>query len=186
MSEPVQGRTRRYRRAALAQRLLSHAPDAAAALDWDTLGSAPDWLVWPEPQATRFQCQVGALLCAPQVRLWIDAPRVAAAARALGHPYLQALLRLPETLTLPHDVAGCPRITAAGQVAPLLRAAGVGVLLASLPAGPLRRAAGALLAPLGASAMVGALAQSLVARTLLLAEQAGACSVAAPIDAVAA
>ena len=80
-----------------------------------------------------------------------------------------------ETHVMPHNF-----------IAPLLRAAGVGVLLASLPAGPLRRAAGALLAPLGASAMVGALAQSLVARTLLLAEQAGASSVAAPIDAVVA
>jgi len=150
---------------------MAHAPAAAADLDWDALDAAPDWLAWPEAQALALQYRVGALLCAPTIRLWIDAPRLAAAARVVGAEYLQALLSLPDQQVLPRDLADCPRIDRPEQVAPLLRAAGAAVMLAALPAGPLRRAVASTLAPITASPMAGALAESLVARAQRLAAQ---------------
>lgn len=162
---------RRRLRAAVGERLMVHAPAAAAELDWDALDAAPAWLAWPEAQAIALQYRVGALLGAPAIRLWIDAPRLAAAARAVGAEYLQALLSLPDPQVLPGDLTECPRIDRPEQVAPLLRAAGAAVMLAALPAGPLRRAVASTLAPITASPMAGALAESLVARAQRLAAQ---------------
>jgi hypothetical protein len=167
----ARARQRRRQRAAVGERLMAHAPAAAAELDWDALDAAPDWLAWPEAQALALQYRVGALLCAPTIRLWIDAPRLAATARAVGAEYLQALLSLPDQQVLPRDLADCPRIDRPEQVAPLLRAAGAAVMLAALPAGPLRRAVASTLAPITASPMAGALAESLVARAQRLAAQ---------------
>lgn len=167
-------RQRRCLRAAVAERLMAHAPAAAAELDWDALDAAPAWLAWPEAQATALQCRVGALICAPTIRLWIDAPRLAAAARVVGTEYLQALLALPDQQVLPRDLADCPRIDCPEQVAALLRAAGAAVMLAALPVGPLRRAVSSTLAPITASPMAGALAESLVARAQRLALQPAA------------
>jgi hypothetical protein len=89
----------------------------------------------------------------------------------VGADYLQALLSLPDQQVLPRDLADCPRIDRPEQVAPLLRAAGAGVMLAALPAGSLHRAVASTLAPLTASPMAGALAESLVARAQRLSAQ---------------
>jgi len=168
LAQAAGARERRRLRALTAERVLAHAPEAAAELDWDVLDAAPDWLAWPEAEALRFQCQVGALQCAPAIRLWIDAPRLAAARSLLGGPVLQALLDLPDSPLLPHDRVLCPRIDSAGQVAPMLRAAGAAVLLSALPPGPLRRAVEAAMAPTRASNMAPVLAQSLIERTRAL------------------
>jgi hypothetical protein len=160
---PVDTATRRRHRAAIARRLLAAAPDAAATLDWDTLDTAPAWLALGDAELMVLSRQVGAILCAASIRLWIDGARIGAARAALGAGFLQALQTLPETQLLPRNVAPCPRIDSAEQVAPMLRTSGIGVLLASLPSGPLRRAATALLGST-ASTMAPALAQSLVSR----------------------
>ena len=168
-SEPAttDAATRRHRRAAVARRLLAAAPDAAGSLDWETLDTAPTWIALSDTELMVLARQVGAVLCAASVRLWIDGARLGAARTALGGPFLQALLALPDAQVLPRNVAPCPRIDSAEQVAPVLRTSGLGVLLASLPSGPLRRAASALLGST-ASAMAPALAQALVSRAQTL------------------
>jgi hypothetical protein len=155
--------TRRRNRATLARRLLAAAPDAASSLDWDALDAAPAWLAMSEPELMVLARQVGAVLCAASIRQWIDGARLGAARAALGAPFLQALLAMPDAQVLPRNVAPCPRIDTAEQVAPMLRTSGLGVLLASLPSGPLRRAATALLGS-AASTMAPALAHTLVSR----------------------
>jgi hypothetical protein len=167
-------RDQRRRRAAVARRLLTREHGAGsdlAAVDWDSLLAAPDWLALPEPQLVGLQCRVGALLCAPTIRLWIDGQRLAAARAVLGAPFLQALLALPAAQVLPRNVAASPRIDSAEQVGTQLRAAGAGVLLAALPSGPLRHSVEAAWAPCTASAMAGVLAQSLLARAQALVAQ---------------
>lgn len=130
-------------RAAVARRLLQQAPEAAAALDWDTLDRAPAWLALPEEELHTLQHRLGAVQCAAALRLWIDAARLGAARDVLGDPFLQAVLGLPDDTAAPTP----PRIEAADQVAPVLRQVGAAVLLGSLPAGRLRRAVQAALAP---------------------------------------
>jgi len=159
----VDASARRRCRAAVARRLLAAAPDAASALDWDALDGAPAWLALSDAELMMLARQVGAMLCAASIRLWIDGARLGAARTALGAPFLQALLALPDAQVLPRNVAPCPRIDNAEQVAPMLRTSGLGVLLASLPSGPLRRAAAALLGST-ASTMASALAHTLVSR----------------------
>ena len=163
----IDAAARRHRRAAVARRLLAAAPDAAGSLDWETLDTAPAWLALSDPELMVLARQVGAVLCASSVRLWIDGARLGAARAALGAPFLQALQALPDAQVLPRNVAPCPRIDSAEQVAPMLRTSGLGVLLASLPNGPLRRAATALLGST-ASTMAAALAQALVSRAQTL------------------
>jgi hypothetical protein len=165
--------TRRRRRAAVARRLLAVAPEAAAALDWDTLDAAPGWIALSDTELAVLARQVGALLCAASIRLWIDGARIAAARAAVGAPFLQALLALPEAQVLPLNVAPCPRIDNAEQVAPMLRTSGLGVLLASLSNGTLRRAAVAVLGTTP-STMAPALAESLVTRVRTLTRPAAA------------
>ncbi len=172
MAASDDARERRRQRAAVAQRLRQRAPDAVGTLDWDALDAAPGWLALPEDQLTRFECQVGALLCAPSLRLWIDGARLNAARGAVGAPFLQALRALPSSQILPGNVAPSPRIDHAEQVAPALRAAGASVLLASMLPGPLRLVVGAALAPATPAPMAGPLAQSLISRVLTLRETA--------------
>jgi len=160
-------RSRRRRRAAVARRLLAVAPEAAAALDWEALDAAPGWLAMSDTDLMVLARQVGALLSAASIRLWIDGARIAAARTALGGPFLQALQALPEAQVLPRNVAPSPRIDSAEQVAPLLRTSGLAVLQASLSNATLRRAAASMLGN-HASTMAPALAQSLVARAQTL------------------
>lgn len=162
---------RRRQRAAVAEQLIARAPHAVDAIDWDTLDGAPEWMAWGAEPLAALQHQVGALVLAPEMRLWIDAPRLAAATRVLGAPLLQALLALPDGEMLPRDVTPAPRIERADHVAPSLRACGASVLLASLSGGELRQAAALLLTPTRPSPMAGALARSLVVRAMQLAAQ---------------
>jgi len=162
---------KRQQRAALAQRLRQRAADAVGSLDWDALDAAPSWLALSDAELQRFEAQVGAMLCAPMVKLWIDGPRLTAARIALGAGFLQALRSLPPTQMLPSNVAPCPRIDNAEQVAPLLRNAGVSVLLASMQPGPLRSVVTTALATGAPAAMAAPLAQSLVARAVAMAAQ---------------
>ena len=160
--------SKRQQRAVVAQRLRQRAADAVGSLDWDALDAAPAWLALPDAELQRFEAQVGALLCAPIVKLWIDGQRLTAARAVLGAGFLQALRALPSTQMLPSNVAPCPRIDSAEQVAPMLRSAGVSVLLASMQPGPLRSVVGSALAGTPA-AMAAPLAQSLIARAISLA-----------------
>ncbi len=144
-----------------------------AELSWDMLDRAPFWLGLPEAALATFECQVGAMLCAPALRLWIDGPRLAAARAALGDAFLQTLLAQPDADSIPIGLIDCPRIDAAGQVSTLLQATGAAVLLASMPHGALRRAADKALAPAEASPMAEALAHALVARAQGVAAGAG-------------
>jgi hypothetical protein len=179
-------RARRAVRAAAARRLLGAAPDCAGTLDWDTLAQSPHWLALPEAALARFARRLGAVLCAPAVKLWIDGPRIAAARAALGDAFLQALLAEPDVPAI--DAGGRARQESAERLPGLLQAGGAGVLLASLPAGPLRRAAAALLGPAVDLALTPALAHTLIARTQALAAGAAnddaAAGDALPRDAV--
>jgi len=168
---PQRARARRRQRAAVAAQLIARAPHAVGAIDWETLDGAPEWMACDAERLEALQHQVGALVLAPELRLWIVAPRLSAAQRALGSPLLHALLALPEGEMLPRDVTPAPRIERAQQVAPSLRACGASVLLAALPSGELRQAAALLLAPTRPSPMAGALARSLVVRAQQLAAQ---------------
>jgi hypothetical protein len=157
----------RRRRATVAQRLIDLAPAAAAALDWDALDQAPDWLGLPDAAFVILQSRVGALLYAPALRLWIDGPRLAAARVLLGAAVLDDLLAQPES-AMPRGLANVPRIDAAAQVGPLLKAAGTAVLLAALPAGTLREAVCQALAPVLPSPMSHELAETLISRARAL------------------
>lgn len=159
----------RRHRAAVARRLADH--EAAAALDWDLLGRAPDWLALPEEDLAAFQRRVGAVFQARAIRLWIDGARIGAAKVALGEGFLARLLALPDSVSIPMELLGVPRAETAAQVAPLLRDSGAAVLLATLSPGALRRAAAALLAPASASSMAAELASTLVERTRSLAAE---------------
>jgi hypothetical protein len=155
----------RRRRALAAQYVLARAPAAAAELDWDALAQAPDWLV---AQGPAFECRVGAMLCVAEIRLWIDAPRLAAARRVLGASFLQALLAQPDSPGAAL-LAPLPRIVGAEQVAPRLREVGASVVLAALADGALGAALEQALAPLHPLPIAAALAQSLVERTAAMA-----------------
>jgi hypothetical protein len=171
-ADRAQAREQRRLRAAIAARLQFKAPAAAATLDWDALDRAPAWLALPERALATLQRQVGALLYAPDMRLWIDGRRLAAARVALGEAFLNALLAQRDAALMPLDAAARARIETAEQVAARLAAAGAAVLLAAIPAGALREVAAAAMAPLSAAAMACELAQSLVARALVLSAQA--------------
>lgn len=162
---------RRRQRAAVAEQLIARVPHAVEAIDWNALDGAPEWMAWDAERLEALQHRVGALVLAPELRLWIDAPRLAAATRALGAPMLHALLALPDGEMLPRDVTPAPHIVRADQVAQSLRACGASVLLAALPSAELRQATSLLLTPTRPSPMAGALARSLVARTIQLAAQ---------------
>jgi len=168
-----EGRARRQQRAMVAQRLRSRAADTVASLNWDALDAAPGWLALSDGALQRFEAQVGALLCAPMLKLWIDGPRLGAARAALGAAFLQALRALPSTQMLPSNVAPCPRIDSAEQVTLQLRGAGASVLLASMQPGTLRSVVAAAMASATPAAMAAPLAQSLIARTVALAAQPG-------------
>ncbi len=182
MAAPAQGpaaaiaatRARRHRRAAVAQRLLAKGGDAIAAIDWDGLDRAPEWLSLAEPQLAILMRQVGAVVCAPQIRLWIDGPRVAAAREALGECFMRALAAQRDAPQLPGDLAPQARIDEAGQVAGQLQSCGAAVLLATLTDGLLRRAAAAAFAPATAAPMAVELAQSLIQSARALAAQGAA------------
>jgi hypothetical protein len=161
---------RRRRRAALARRVLEKAPSAAAALDWAQLGSAPDWLALSEPALALRARRIGALLCAPAMRLWIDGRRLSAARAALGDAYLQAVLDRRDVPAV--EPADRPRLDAAEHVGPLLQATGGGVLLASLAPGALQRVATDLLAPVATLEIAPVLAESLMAQARVLEDKA--------------
>jgi hypothetical protein len=164
-------RERRSRRAAVAARLLASGADGISAIDWEMLDNAPAWLGLTEAKLATLQRQVGALLYAPEIRLWIDGARLGAARAALGDAYLQALLNQRDLLAFPQDGAPRPRIDSAEKVATHLQLVGAALLLASLPQGALRRAVTAAMAPTAAAPVAFELAQSLVARAQTLAAQ---------------
>jgi hypothetical protein len=137
----------RLRRAAVAERVLSIAPQPPAALDWDALDQAPAWLALEDPAFATFQCRVGAVLCGRSLRMWIDRGRLDAAQAVLGAPFLRALLADESSAAVPSGLPACPEIDSPTRVQPVLRAAGGSVLLASLPGGELRDVIGRLLAP---------------------------------------
>lgn len=166
------GTSRRSRRAAVAQRLLAKAPGGVEPIDWDTLDRAPAWLALDDTELATLQCRIGAVLCAPALRLWIDGPRLNAARNLLGEPFLLALLAQPESASIPADLIASPRIDSAALAGLQLRSAGAAVLLASLTHGALRRAASVALAPGAASTLSQALAESLVAQAEALAVDA--------------
>jgi len=158
----------RQHRAGVAERLMATAPQAAASLDWDSLGRAPAWLALPEAGFAMFQCRVGAVLCGNAIRLWIDRGRLAAAETALGADFLRALRSQPDSASIPIGLVACPEIDSASLVAPVLRVAGASVLLASMASGVLRDTIGAALAPVTASTMAPELAATLVVRAQAL------------------
>lgn len=162
----MEARVRRRNRAAVAARLIARAPEKVAAVEWEMLDRAPEWLALPDAALGSFCARVGAVQLAPTMRLWIDGARIAAARAAIGDAYLQAVLAdAPNT---PHAVQ--PPIPAA-DVRRALTAAGAGVLIAAFPPGPMREAVGATFAPIEAAPMVPDLAQAIVARAQTLSER---------------
>jgi hypothetical protein len=159
----------RRRRAAIAERLLARSPTEAAALDWDALDQAPDWLALPEQEFAALQCRVGAILHAPNMRLWIDGARIAAARAAVGEQFLRQLLADSTGPSLPRALSMRRRIDAAAHVGLALAGAGAAVLLAALPPGPLRDAATAILAPSEPAEIHPQLAQATLSRVRALA-----------------
>ncbi len=168
MQRAIEAREHRRRCAAVAARLLERAPRAAPTLDWDSLAQVPAWLAWPDAALTALQRQVGALLCAPALRLWIDAPRLAAARSVLGERFLQVLLA-PSPWTpprVPDDLP--PRIDHAQEVHAALQSAGAAVLIASLPTATLRAAAAALLSHEAAAGLSMSAAQAVIEHAMAL------------------
>lgn len=163
----------RRRRANVARRLVAGAPALANHLEWHDLDAAPGWLAASDEQLARFCCRVGALACAPAIRLWIDKPRIAATREAVGLEYLQRLLASHEAQApLPGDLFDGPLMNRAEQITPALRANGCAVLLATLPEGPLRAAMTALWSPVQPSELAPVLAQMMVERAAGLAAEA--------------
>jgi hypothetical protein len=164
-------RERRRRRAAVAARLVASGADAAA-VDWDTLDAAPAWLALSDSRLATLQRQIGALVHAAEIRLWIDNARIAAARHTLGEAFLRALLAQRDLAAFPHDAGPRRRIDHADDVAPCLQMAGAAVLLAALPHGALRKAVIAAMAPTAPAPIAGELALSLIARAQSLAAPA--------------
>jgi hypothetical protein len=167
-------RERRRRRAAVARRLLASGADAISAIDWDTLETAPEWLALPDAKLATLQRQIGALLYAAEMRLWIDGARLGAARTTLGDSFMQALLAQRDLATFPADTVTRPRIDSAEKVPTHLQVVGAAILLASLAQGALRRAVTSIMAPTAAAQMAPEMAQSLMARAQTLAAQNGA------------
>ncbi len=167
----IEIRERRRRRAAIATRLVASGADALSALDWQMLETAPAWLALPDAKLAVMQRQIGALLYAPEIRLWIDGARIGAARATVGEGFFQALLAQRDLAAFPQDTGTRRRIDQAEQVAPHLQMAGAAVLLASLTEGPLRRVVTAAMAPTAPAPIAAELAQSLIARAQSLAQQ---------------
>jgi len=176
----IEVRERRRRRAAVASRLLGSGADAISAIDWEMLDGAPAWLGLPDARLATLQRQIGALLYAAEIRLWIDGARLSAARAALGEAFMQALLAQRDPHAFPAETGTRPRIEKVEHVATHLQVAGASVLLASMPQGPLRRAVSAAMAPTVALPLACEVAQSLVARAQSLAAQGGASPLAMP------
>ena len=164
------GAAARAQRVALARELLHKAPQAAAALDWDALSRAPGWLALPEAERAHFTRRVGSVMLAPALRLWISAPRVAAAREAVGADWWAALQLHNDWPALPNGMATWPDGGDAAGVGELMRMAGASVLQALLPHGALRHAAAALLAPAAPFVMPSQQAQAVVQATWALAQ----------------
>lgn len=160
---------RRRHRAAVAAHVLAIAPDTAAVVEWSDLDAAPAWLAQSESDLATLQRRLGALMHAGDIRLWIDKARLSGARAALGESFLQALLAQRDIDMPAVGAAAVQRIDSDHDVRAALQAAGSVVLLASLPAGTLRRALSAALDPTAAATTMNAeLAHSLIARALTL------------------
>jgi hypothetical protein len=170
----AEARERRRRRAAVAQRLAAGPVEPAGDVDWDTLDAAPGWLALPEAQLATVMRQVGAIVCAPQMRLWIDGARLAAAREALGEAFLRALAAQRDLPALPRELAPQVSIDTAQDVVRGLQAAGTAVLLATLRSFALRRAASAVLGDITPAPMAAELALSLIQRAHTLARHSAA------------
>lgn len=166
----IDQRERRRRRAAVASRIVSSGADASA-LDWPMLESAPAWLALPDARLATLQRQIGALVYANEIRLWIDGARIGAARQTLGEAFFTALLAQRD-LAFAVEGGARRKINSADDVAPQLQVAGAAVLLASLPYGPLRAAVVAAMAPTAPADILTELAQSLIARAHALAAPA--------------
>jgi len=168
-------RERRQQRAQLARRVLAHAAHVATALDWDTLDDGPAWLSLPEPALGELQCRLGALLCAPALRLWIDRPRVDAARAAVGTAVWQAVLArsgaTDEACSPCNALALALARASAAHVEALLRGAGAAVLLGSMESNVLAPVAQALVAPVTGFAVEPQLACALMDRLAALLAQ---------------
>jgi hypothetical protein len=167
----IEVRERRRRRSAIAARLLASGADAMSAIDWEMLETAPAWLALPDAKLATLQRQIGALLYAPEIRLWIDGARLNAARAVLGDTLMKTLLAHRDLHALPQDTGTRPRIDSAEHVPTHLQVAGASVLLASLPQSALRRAVAAAMAPTAAMAMACEMAQALITRAQSLAAQ---------------
>lgn len=167
----IEVRERRRRRAAVAARLLASGAGAISAIDWEMLETAPAWLALPDAKLATLQRQIGALIYAPEIRLWIDGARLGAARATLGETFMSALLAQQDLLAFPLDAGARPRIDSAEKVATHLQVVGAAVLLASMPAGRLRDVVCAAMAPTAPAPLPGEMAQSLVARAASLAAQ---------------
>jgi hypothetical protein len=166
----IEVRERRRRRSAIAARLLASGADAMSAIDWEMLETAPAWLALPDAKLATLQRQIGALLYAPEIRLWIDGARLNAARAVLGDTFMKTLLAQRD-LAFPQDTGTRPRIESAEHVLTHLQVAGASVLLASIPQGALRRAVSAAMAPTAAMPMACEMAQGLITRAQSLAAQ---------------
>lgn len=178
MAAPARASERWGQMSRLAERLLAGAPRAANNLSWSALESAPAWLGWRHAELLALQRRVGAVFCAPALRLWIDRSRVLALRAALSTGFVQALLRGSDRVhaaVLPLQLPDWPlgeETQTPEAVAELLRSCGAAVLVCTLPHGPLRHAASQALAPLAELMMPAAHAQTLVAHALALSRAA--------------
>lgn len=131
-------------RSAIARRLMQRESDDVARISWADLEAAPAWLALNDEALLQYARRVGAVLCAPALRLWIDTARIAAARTAVGDLFWQVLLAQPDPMT--PGAGYVPPLESAESVAPMLAKAGLAALLATLPQGAVRRVATATLA----------------------------------------
>jgi hypothetical protein len=159
----------RAHRAEVAQRLLGSAPEAVAAIDWDALERAPGWLALPAAALETLQRRLGAMWCAPALRLWIDRTRLEAARRAVGASFLDAVLANDNAgAALAHRTVLELEYVPARELGTLLQSIGAAVLAASLRDGALHDLAPAVLGQPAAIDIAPATAAALVERAQAL------------------
>lgn len=134
--------SQRQMRAATARRLLAlYEQDALAEPErwtWEEIDRMPLWCLLPTSQRERVQRVTGALMMAPEMRLWISAQPLDEAERLLGVDTLAAILERADALSESQAQGNPPHIdedarSLAEGLDARMMAAGASVLTASLP-----------------------------------------------------
>jgi len=134
---------KRLRRAAAARLLLGlHESGQLAQPElwtWDALDSLPGWCLQDEQTRTRLQLLCGALVLAPELRLWIDRELILAAQQLISKPFFDQVVARAEQAPISINASVASRFATATStnaktesVNTVFMQAGASVLKASL------------------------------------------------------